>query len=61
MLHLIKNHLPVDYLQDGFVVYNDKLLFHKREYVTVITDSMVPVNFCKKIINFTTDNMTSNF
>ena len=41
-------------------MYNDKLIILKREVITDINDSMIPVNFCQNnnnVINFTTDDM----
>ena len=46
--YFIKNCLHVDCLQDGFVVSNDKVILHKREVITPIPDSMIPVDFCQK-------------
>ena len=43
--HLIKTHLCVNCLQDGFVMYNDKVIIRKREVVTPIHDSMITVEF----------------
>ena len=61
--NFIKNSLNVDYIKDGFVMYNNKLIFHKREVIPPIPDSMIPVDCCKKtpIIGFITDDMTSKF
>ena len=45
-------------------MYKYKVLVHKREVIPYITDSMIPVDFRQKdnrIINFTTDDMTSKF
>ena len=58
--HFIKNCLCINCLQVGFVMYNDKLIILKREVITDINDSMIPVNFCQNnnnVINFTTDDM----
>ena len=34
----------------------------RREFIPPIPDSMIPMDLCKKNnINFTTDDMTSNF
>ena len=33
----------------------------RREVIPPIPDSMIPMDFCKKNINFTIDDMTSNF
>ena len=49
--YFIKNRLHVDCLQDSFVIYNDKLILHKREVIFNIPDYMIPVNYCKKIHN----------
>ena len=46
--HFIKNHLHLDYIQHTFVVYRDKLLISKREFIHNITDSIIPMYFCKK-------------
>ena len=62
--HFIKNCQHVDCLQDGFVMYNDKVTLCKREVIPHITYSMIPINSLKRketIINVTTDNMTSKF
>ena len=45
-------------------MYNYKILIYKREAITPITYSMIPVVFFQKnepIINFTTDGMISKF
>ena len=44
-----KNHLHVDCFQDVFVMYKNKLIFQKRDVITPIHDSMIPVDCCKKI------------
>ena len=60
--HFIKTRLRVDFIQDGFVMYKDKVLIHKRLVITPIPDSITPTDCCKKtIIYFTTDDITSNF
>ena len=62
--YFIKYRLYVDCLQDGFVMYNDKVISHKRELITHITNSTIPVDFFQKnpsIINLTTDDMTYKF
>ena len=46
--HFIKNHLPVDCLQDVFVMYNNKVKLCKIEVIPVIHDSVIPVDCCKK-------------
>ena len=60
--HLFKNHLHVNCIQDGFVMYNDKVSIRKRVVIPTITDYMIPMYYCQEnasIINFTTDKMTS--
>ena len=60
--HFIKNHLHVDYLQDGFVMYKNEEILLKKEVIPPIPDYMIPEDFCQKtlfIINFTTDDRTS--
>ena len=47
--HFIKNCLHVDYLQDGFVMYKNKIILLKREVVPHITDSMIPAGCCQKM------------
>ena len=42
--HLIKNRMHVDFLQDGFVVYKNKLIIRKIEVIPIITDYMIPVD-----------------
>ena len=42
----IKDHLHVNCLQDGFVIYNDKVLVHKQYVITTIIDYMIPMDFC---------------
>ena len=44
--HLIKNCVHGNFIQDGFVMYNDKVLIRKPEVITPITDYMIPVDFC---------------
>ena len=44
--HFIKICLCVNYLQYGFVMYNDKVLIHKQEVVPHINYSMIPLNCC---------------
>ena len=55
-----KNCLHVNCLQDGFVMYNDKVLIIKQWVILPISDAMIPVGFClKTIVNiFTTGDMT---
>ena len=50
------------YIQGCFLIYKNKLIVHKIELIPHISDSMIPIYFCKKltIINFTTDYMTSD-
>ena len=64
MLHFIKNHLRVNYLQDGFVMYNDKLLIFKQEVIPPIPDYIIPEDILQKnqnVIKFTSDDMISKF
>ena len=42
--YLVKDRLHVDYLQDGNVMYNDKVIFLKREVLTHIHESMMPMD-----------------
>ena len=59
--YFIKNHLRVDCLQDGFVVYKNKVILRKTEFIPLITNSMIPEDCCQKIpsiITFTNDDMT---
>ena len=43
-------------------MHNYKLIIRKQEVIPHIPDSMIPMDFCKKtLIDFTTDDMTSNF
>ena len=49
--HFIKNRLHVDCLQDGFVMYNNKVILQKIEVITSINSSMIPVISVKKIIH----------
>ena len=54
----------VDCLQNGFVMYNDKLILCKKEAIPPIPDYVIPEDCCKKnacIITFKTDDMTSKF
>ena len=60
--HFIKSCLHFNYLQDDFFMYNDKVLIIKRESITYIADSMIPLYFCQNnepVFNFTTDDMRS--
>ena len=44
-------------------MYKNKIILQKREFIPPIMDSMIPVDGCQNrlsIINFTTDDMTSN-
>ena len=44
-------------------MYKNKIILQKREFIPPIIDSMIPVDGCQNrlsIINFTTDDMTSN-
>ena len=64
MPYFIKNCLNVNCFQDGFVMYNHKVIIRKREAITTIPYYMILVYCCKKnkyVINFTTDDMTSKF
>ena len=49
--HFIKNRLRVDCIQDGFVMYNYKLMLRKIEVIPPIPDSMIPVDFCQNFIH----------
>ena len=42
--HFIKNHIHVDFIQDGFVKYRDRLLIQKIEVITPVPGSMIPVD-----------------
>ena len=44
--HFIKNCLRVNFLQDAFVMYNDKLLICKREVVPPIPDYIILIDLC---------------
>ena len=46
--YFIKNCLGVDCLQDGFVMYNDKVILFNREVILPIPDYMIHVYCCKK-------------
>ena len=46
MPHFIKNFLCVDCLQDGFVVYKNKVIIRKIEFIPNILDYMIPAYFC---------------
>ena len=62
--YFIKNRLRVNFLQDGFVVYNDKVPIIKKELIPPIPEYMIPVDLCQKnkpVNDFTTYNMTSKF
>ena len=39
--------LHVKFIQDSFVMYNDKVLIHKQEVITHIPDYKIPVYFCQ--------------
>ena len=47
--HLIKNCLHVDFLQDDFVMYKDKVLIRKIEIIPIIADYIIPVDCFQKI------------
>ena len=47
--HFIKNRPRVNFLQDGFVMYNCTVLILKREVIHHIPDFIIPVYFCQKI------------
>ena len=49
--HFIKNRLCFDCLQVGFVVYKNKVVIFKREFIPSIPDYMIPVYFIKKLIH----------
>ena len=51
MPHFIKNHLHVDCLQDGFVMYKNKVILFKIEVITPINAYMIPDDFCQKTIH----------
>ena len=46
--HFLKICLHFDCLRDGFVMYNHKVIFTKREIIPPVPDSMIPVDFCQK-------------
>ena len=43
--HFIKKRLHVDCLQDGFVMYKNKVILRKIEFIPPIPDSMIPMYF----------------
>ena len=45
---LTKNRLHVDCLQDGFFMYNNKLILSKVEVINPIPDYLKPEDCCKK-------------
>ena len=62
MKKLIQNYLHFNCLHNGFVIYNDSLIACKRNVITTITDSIIPVDFCQinqYVINFSYDEMIS--
>ena len=46
--HISSKLLRIDCLQDGFVVYNSKVILRKIEVISDIPDSMIPDDFCQK-------------
>ena len=46
--YFIKNHILVNCLQDGFVMYYDKVLICEIEVIPPIPDSMILVDCCQK-------------
>ena len=64
MPHFIKKCLNVNFFQDGFVVYNYKVIIRQWDAINPITDHIIMV-YCveknKYVINFTTDDMRSKF
>ena len=62
--HCIKNHLHVNVIQDGFVMYNGRVLMFKQNVIPKIPDYMIPEYCCQNnqyVINLTSDNIISNF
>ena len=49
--HFIKICLHDDFIQDGLVMYRNKILILKREVIPPIHDYMIPVAFCQNKIN----------
>ena len=49
--HFVKNRLHVDCLQDGSVMYKNKVILSKREFIHTIPEFMMPVDCCKKSIH----------
>ena len=47
--HFVKTRLRVDFLQYGFVVYNNKITNCKREVIPNTPDSMIPMYGYKKV------------
>ena len=60
----IKNCIHINFLQYGFFMCNDKVLFHKQYVIPPIPYSMIPMDFRqrnKHVINLTTDVIRSKF
>ena len=49
--YFIKNRLHVDCLQDGFVMYKNKVKLFKIEVIPPINAYMIPDDFCQKTIH----------
>ena len=47
--HFIKTRIRVNFIQDGFAVYNDTLLIFQPEFIPLIHGYMIPVDFRQKI------------
>ena len=43
MHYFIKNCFGVNYIEDGFVMYNANIILFKQEVITPIPDYMIPV------------------
>ena len=62
--YLIRNHLHFNCVHNVFVTYNDNVIIWKLWVIAPITNSMIPVEFCKNnqyVINFNNDDMISTF
>ena len=46
--HFIKNRLHVNFIQDGFVMYENKVIIRKRKTMSPIPDYMIPLYCCQK-------------
>ena len=62
--YFIQKCPQVDFIQDGFVMYKNKVIIFKIEVINPSLGSIIPEDFSQEnssVIHFTTDDMTSKF